>query len=308
MASASPPAAAPEPPALTSEALRDAISAADIRPRLEQLERIAAANGGNRAAGTAGYDASVDHVTAGLEAVGYRVERQPFTFAHGAAGQVASVNLVAERPGVEGARVLMLGAHLDSVPERAGINDNASGSMMLLALAEGLAQLAQPEHTVRFAFWGAEEPGLYGSSAYVDSLTVVERERLIAYLNFDMVGSPNYIRFIYDDRAAAPGSSEITRLFADHFESAGLAWDTFDLSGKTDHAPFAAARIPTGGLFSGGGELKTDAQAAAFGGTAGVPADACDDAACDTTANVNDAALEELSDAAADALVRLSQD
>lgn len=294
------------PPLLTSEALRAAIGATEIRPGLDELARIAAAHGGNRAAGTSGYDASVAYVSDRLERAGYRVERQPFVFTLGTE-RIESVNVLAERPGRDPSRVVMLGAHLDSVPDRAGINDNGSGSMTLLVLAERLAEFAPPDHSVRFAFWGAEEPGRFGSTAYVEALSPEERARIVAYLNFDMLGSPNHVRFVYADRGAAPGSEALTALFADYFESVGLAWDTFDLTGKSDHAPFSAAGIPTGGLFSGGGELKTDAQAVAFGGTAGVPADACNDAACDTTANVSDTALDEMADAVAHALARLAQ-
>ncbi|MGH2428221.1 MAG: M20/M25/M40 family metallo-hydrolase [Candidatus Limnocylindria bacterium] len=291
-------------PSLDSAGLREAVDTAAIRTHLQELQRIAEAHGGNRAAGTIGFDASVEYVAARLEAAGYAVERQPFSFPLNGDEEV-SVNLVAELPGRSASEVVMLGAHLDSVPGRAGINDNGSGSMMLLTLAERLPEFEQPDRTVRFAFWGAEEPGLYGSTAYVEGLDAAEREQLMAYLNFDMIGSPNHVRFIYDDREAAAGSEAITRLFSDYFDSAGLAWDTFDLSGKTDHAPFSRTGIPTGGLFSGGIELKTDAQAAAIGGTAGAPADPCNDRICDTTANVNDAALDEMADAAAHALATL---
>jgi len=53
---------------------------------------------------------------------------------------------------------------------------------------------------VRFAWWGAEEIGLIGSEYYVDKLAEdqEEFERLIAYFNYDMEASPNYVRFIYD--------------------------------------------------------------------------------------------------------------
>jgi aminopeptidase S len=289
-------------PALTSRALRDAIDVESVRAHLDRLQEIADSHGGNRAAGTAGYDASVDYVASLLEAAGYMVEQQAFPLPGGG----ASVNLIAERPGTDGPEVVMLGAHLDSIPGGPGINDNGSGSMTLLALAERLAEFERPRRTVRFAFWGAEELGELGSNSYVNALDASERQRLTAYLNFDMLGSPNYIRFVYDDRAASPGSAAITRLFADYFEAAGLAWEPIDLSGKSDHRGFSAAGIPTGGLFSGGMEHKTDAQAAAFGGTSGVPADPCSHRACDTITNLNDAVIDEMADAIADVLVRLA--
>ena len=56
----------------------------------------------------------------------------------------------------------------------------------------------KPENTVRFAWWAAEEQGLVGSADYVEGLSRVERDRIAVYLNYDMVGSPNYIFMVYD--------------------------------------------------------------------------------------------------------------
>ena len=75
-------------------------------------------------------------------------------------------NVIAERPGSP-RRVAMLGAHLDSVDEGPGINDNGSGVAVTLALAERL----RGRRGLRFGFWGAEELGLYGSRRYVASLS-----------------------------------------------------------------------------------------------------------------------------------------
>lgn len=279
------------------------MDAVAIRAHLAELQRIADDHGGNRAAGTPGFDASVEYVASRLEAAGYTVERQPFEFA----GQT-TLNVIAEVPGRDEAEVVMLGGHLDSVAAGPGINDNGSGTMTLLRLAELLATFEPPGHTVRFAFWAAEEPGTLGSIAYVGALPSEEQQRIAAYLNFDMLGSVNRIRFVYADSQAAPGSKAITDLFAGYFESVGLTWELIDLSGKSDHAPFSRAGIPTGGLFSGGRELKTDAQAAAFGGLAGQPADPCSDVACDTIADVSDTTLDEMADAVAHALVALAGD
>ena len=289
------------PAALTSAALRDAVSLAEIRTHLQELQRIADANGGNRATGTTGFDASVQYVAAQLEAAGYHVERQPFTV-----GQHASVNLLVERAGTMGDDVVMTGAHLDSVLAGPGINDNASGVATLLVFAQRLAQLPSPHRTIRLAFWGAEEGGPFGSAAYVDALPPAERDRIGVYLNFDMLGSPNFIRFVYDEPLAADGSAAITALFAAYFEDAGMAWEPIDLTGHADHGAFKDAGIPTGGLFSGGGAPKTDAQAADFGGTAGALADPCSDMACDTIANLSEVALDQMSDAVAHAIATLA--
>lgn len=297
-----PPSPSPTPSPLTSAGLRDAVAGADIRVHLEELQGIADAHGGNRATGTTGFDASVEYVASRLVAAGYEVTRQPFTIS-----QQASVNLLVERPGAIGDDVIMAGAHLDSVLAGPGINDNGSGVATLLVLAQRLAELPAPERTIRFAFWGAEEGGPFGSAVYVDALPPAERERIGAYLNLDMLGSPNFIRFVYDEPFAADGSDAITTLFADYFEDAGMAWEPIDLAGHADHGAFTSAGIPTGGLFSGGGEPKTDAQADAFGGSAGALADPCSDVACDTIANLSDVALDQLSDAAAHAIATLAE-
>ena len=62
--------------------------------------------------------------------------------------------------------VVMAGAHLDSVTAGPGINDNGSGSAAILETALMMAKI-KPENTLRFAWWGAEELGLVGSTAYV---------------------------------------------------------------------------------------------------------------------------------------------
>jgi aminopeptidase S len=187
-----------------------------------------------------------------------------------------------------------------------GINDNGTGVAVLLVIAERLTELPAPHRTVRLAFWGAEEGGPHGSRAYVGSLSPAERDRIGAYLNFDMLGSMNPIRFVYAEGGAAPGSEALTALFASYFDGEGRPWAPIDLEGHSDHGAFTDAGIPTGGLFSGGREPKTDAQAATFGGAAGAPADACSDQACDTIDNVNPAMLDEMADAIAHALATLA--
>lgn len=290
----------PTPSPLTSDALRATIEVADIRTHLEELQRITDANGGNRATGTIGFAASVEYVAEQLADAGYVVERQGF-----AVGSQASTNLLVERIGSSD-EVVMLGAHLDSVVAGPGINDNGTGVATLLVLAERLAVSPDPHRTIRLAFWGAEEGGPFGSLVYVDRLAPAQREGIVAYLNFDMLGSPNFIRFVYAEAGAARGSIELTDLFAAYLEGEGLAWEPIDLTGHADHGAFKSAGIPTGGLFSGGREPKTDAQAAAFGGIAGAPADPCSDAACDTIDNVNDVILDQMADAVAHAVATLA--
>ena len=96
----------------------------------------------------------------------------------------ASWNVVGELPGRSAARVL-LGAHVDSVEGSPGANDNASGVAAALEAAR-LLRSRPPAWTVEVAAFGAEEGGLFGSSAYARSH---HARGLAAMLNLDMVGA-----------------------------------------------------------------------------------------------------------------------
>ncbi len=194
-------------------------------------------------------------------------------------------NVIAESRAVAD-RVMMLGGHLDSVHDGPGINDNGSGAAALLEVARVLAE-QHPGVRARFAFWAGEEFGLLGSRAYVGSLESDALGEIAAYLNFDMLGSLNFVPFVYDSPAAAPGSKGIADFLVDFLEAAGVGAERHDIGAASDHASFDEVGIPTGGIFSGATEVKTDAQAERFGGTAGEQLDACYHLACDTVQNVN---------------------
>jgi Zn-dependent M28 family amino/carboxypeptidase len=214
-------------------------------------------------------------------------------------------SVFAELPGSDPDRVVMVGAHLDSAMNGPGINDDGSGIAALLELARALAG-TRPEATIRFALWAAEEPGLKGSSRYVTSLEQAQRDGLVAYLNVDMLGSPNGFIGVYDDAGAAPGSSEIRDRFGADLEAAGLAWEPVDTGGGSDHRPFMVAGVPTGGLFSGAAGIISPEQAERYGTTAGQPPDPCYHLACDDLANVDQDRLEELARSLARVVVELA--
>ncbi|WP_372790034.1 M28 family metallopeptidase [Paraconexibacter sp.] len=225
-----------------------------------------------------------------------------------------TANVLADSPTGNTGRTVVVGAHLDSVVEGPGINDNGSGSAQNLEIAEELPRaLKKPRNAVRFAFWGAEESGLLGSEHYVESLSQEQRDAIMANLNFDMVGSPNYVRFVYDGDGSAfgnpgpVGSDIIESLFVDAFGAKGLPTEPTAFDGRSDYGPFIAVGIPAGGTFSGAEGIKTPEQAATYGGTAGEAYDPCYHQACDTLANLDHQALSEFSDAAADVTVRLLQ-
>jgi Zn-dependent M28 family amino/carboxypeptidase len=247
--------------------------------------------------GTLGNDFTLDiGVTSVTQAVGEQLAATPGlvlrlktdTFR----GMAETYNVFAETPGGDPDNVVMVGAHLDSVDKGPGINDNGSGSAALLEVAEMMAKV-KVENKVRFAWWGAEEFGLVGSDHYVYDLTDEERAQIALYLNFDMIASPNYVRFVYDGDGSAfglagpSGSAQIEGLYEDFYASLGLAWEPTQISFRSDYAAFFDFGIPFGGLFTGAEGIKTPEQAAIFGGTAGISYDPCYHLACDTLDNIS---------------------
>jgi Zn-dependent M28 family amino/carboxypeptidase len=214
-------------------------------------------------------------------------------------------NVIAELAGRTDDNVVMAGAHLDSVPAGPGINDDGSGTAALLEIAQQIAKV-KPENTLRFAWWGGEEAGLVGSTAYVNSLSATERDRIALYTNYDMIGSPNYIQMVYDaDQSSFPapagvpipaGSAAIEDVYESYYTMVGEPYDDTQFSGRSDYQAFIVNGIPSGGLFTGAEQLKTAEQQAIWGGTTGAQFDPCYHQACDTFANNNDHALDVNSD------------
>ncbi|MEU3471465.1 amidohydrolase [Rhodococcus sp. 05-340-1] len=417
--------ATPDGPGLSAAVTEDALVG-----HLEQLEAIAAENDGNRAAGTAGYDASVDYVVSQLESAGFEVTTPEFEFetfeaqtqtlslagteipvfalsysptttaegitarvvgapagADGCeatdytgldlAGAVAVVprgvcafgvkqtvaaelgaaaaiivnnepgpldsgtlgdadtariptggvsqedgaavlaapevtltlvtetetttsrNIIAQTTTGSTENVVVTGAHLDSVPEGPGINDNGTGTAAVLETALQMGSAPEVTNAVRFAFWGAEENGLVGSTKYVEGLSDEDKQNIALYLNFDMIGSHNagYLAYDGDDSdqvgepAGPAGSDAIERTFVEHLAAEDVAVDGTDFDGRSDYGPFIEVGIPAGGVFSGADENKTAAQAEKWGGTADQTFDENYHTDQDTLANVDRAAL-----------------
>lgn len=221
-------------------------------------------------------------------------------------GLATTSNLLAESRHGDPDKVVMVGAHLDSVDAGPGINDNGTGAAAVLETAVQMGKV-KPRQKVRFALWGAEESGLVGSEHYVASLTQQEKDRIALYLNFDMIGSPNHVYMIYDGddsdaTGAGPGpgrSAEIEKLFERYYTERGLPFKGTDFDGRSDYGPFMDEGIAAGGLFTGAEGIKTEEEAALWGGTAGVAYDPCYHQACDGMDNVNWEALDVNADAVA---------
>ena len=169
-----------------------------------------------------------------------------------------------------------------------------------------MSEQQQPARTIRFGFWGAEEFGEFGSAAYVAGLDAAERSQIHAYLNLDMVASPNAGRFVYDEPDAPAGSDELrdaaygSALRSRHARRADQTSAGHRTTSASQHAG-----IPIGGVFSGLNPL-TPEQAALFGALPTEPADPCYHLACDTRSNINLDSAVTLGDAVATVLEKLA--
>ncbi|MFW2381796.1 MAG: M20/M25/M40 family metallo-hydrolase [Acidimicrobiales bacterium] len=231
-------------------------------------------------------------------------------------------NVIADLPGKNTDNVVMAGAHLDSVFEGPGVQDNGSGSAAILTVALALANNKKyvPENSLRFAWWGAEESGLIGSFEYFTNAefgllnTPEEVDKIAAYLNFDMIASPNFVYGVYDaDQSTFPapvpvpnGSAALEDLFEAYYTIEGVPYDDSEFSGRSDYQVFILLDIPASGLFTGAEVIKTPEQEAIWGGTAGDQFDPCYHLACDTFDNVGQDPLDVNVDAVAYAVYNLA--
>lgn len=285
------PASATQAPAAAPD-----IPVENVQAHLEAFESLAEENGGNRAHGQPGYEASINYLKEQLDEAGFETEVQEFT-----ARDATGYNLIADWPGASSDDVLVTGAHLDSTSAGPGINDNASGSAGVLETALAVAdQDLDTTQTLRFAWWGAEEVGLVGSGHYVDELPQDEVDKITGYLNFDMIASNNAGYFVYDDDA------ELEQVINGYFDEQGIATEPdTGADGASDHVAFLQAGIPAGGIFTGASRAMTEEQAEKWDGQAGEAFDNCYHRACDTTDNVNVTALDRNTDAIAHAVWQL---
>lgn len=217
--------------------------------------------------------------------------------------KVTSRNVLAQTKTGSTHDVVMVGAHLDSAPAGAGINDNGSGVAAVLETALQLGPLASVTNAVRFAFWGAEEKGINASSDYVVELSRDQLNDIALYLDFNMLGSPNAGFFTVDGDQSGPpgpgvvsgdipgGSAGIERTLAGYLNMAGKRPADMPLTSGTDYYPFMVAGVPIGGMTAGASQTKTHVQARLWGGQAGVWFDPNYQGARDTIDNINREAL-----------------
>ncbi|BBX84655.1 M28 family peptidase [Mycolicibacterium aubagnense] len=216
--------------------------------------------------------------------------------------------------------VVMVGAHLDSVKDGPGINDNGSGVAAVLETALQLGSAPKIVNAVRFAFWGAEEEGTIGSDRYIESLDGEALKDIALYMNFDMLASENAGYFSYDGNLSGPpvaddlvpripeGSAGIDRTFTAYLSGAGKQPQDYPFNARSDYDAFTRAGIPAGGLVAGDEENMNDEQARLWGGIAGKPFDPNYHKKTDTLAHINRTAMDIMGRGVAFGVGRYAQD
>ncbi|KAJ4286697.1 hypothetical protein N0V90_012949 [Kalmusia sp. IMI 367209] len=198
-------------------------------------------------------------------------------------------NIFAETIDGDPNNVIMLGGHLDSVVAGAGINDDGSGSSLVLEIKTALEKF-RVKNKVRFAWWGAEENGLLGSKYYTQHLNTSEASNILAYLNFDMVSRGYFGVFDGDGSthglAGPAGSDAIEKIFVEDMTKKGINVTAARFTGGSDYQSFFNIGKAVGGLHTG----------------TGVEQDPCYHQACDTIDNPNPTTLTVNAKAAAHVL------
>jgi len=206
---------------------------------------------------------------------------------------IQTTNILAQTLEGDQDNCVMLGGHSDSVAEGPGINDDGSGSLSLLEIATQLTKFSV-NNCVRFAWWAGEEEGLLGSDYYVSVLSPEENQKIRLFMDYDMLGSPNYAYQIYNATNAVnpTGSEELRDLYVDWYKAHDLPYTFIPFDGRSDYDAFIRNGIPGGGIATGAEGVKTKEEAKLFGGKAGDWYDPCYHQLCDDVSNVNLTAWE----------------
>ncbi|HEY9228013.1 MAG TPA: M20/M25/M40 family metallo-hydrolase, partial [Gemmatimonadaceae bacterium] len=158
-------------------------------------------------------------------------------------------NIIAEIPGTDPRlkdEVVMIGGHLDSWHSATGATDNADGATTVLEAARILKAVgARPKRTIRFALWGGEEQGLFGSRAWVaqhlaGDANKTERDKFSVYFNIDPGYGPVYGWFTEGNDAA----KAILDAWMEPFKDLSFRKNVVAGIGNTDHLSYTAQGVP----------------------------------------------------------------
>jgi aminopeptidase S len=283
------------------------VTGAGTVPHLIALQQIADQNAGHRASPSPGYGASVHYVVAVLRAAGLYVSTPsyPLSKRRQRADNTLCHNVLAQTRTGDPQRIVMVGAHLDSVRSGPGINDNGSGVAALLEIATGLGGSPPIRNAIRFAFWGSEEDNLRGSRQYLQQLSLDALEQIILYLNLDMIASYNAGYFVLGGEGKSRetygprGSEQVACILVEHLARAGVVARTTSFDRESDYASFIDAGIPSGGFWAGDRKRKSKKQARRWGGQADEPFDPSYHTRRDRLSRLNQTALDRFTRAVA---------
>lgn len=230
----------------------------DFKKLNQELKELSSSVMDGRRTGTDGNRKArvyiIDHLKQlGIERLvpGYE---QPFSVSQ--AGSLSEgtggVNILGVIPGKKD-ETIVISAHYDHLGNRDGkvyygADDNASGTVALLAMAEYFKKNT-PEHRIIIAFFDAEEMGLRGSRYFVNA-TDLEKEKIVLNINMDMVarGDKNelyacgtyYSPQLKPPVESVPKAEGISLLFGHDNPSSG----DNDWTNQSDQGSFHAKKIP----------------------------------------------------------------
>ena len=207
---------------------------------------------GPREATSRNFAKAADLVVARFKRLGYDVRRTTVRVPAGVSWGIpvrrgTSQNVIAEPTGFDPAKPhVVVGAHLDTVPQAPGAEDNASGIAVLLQLATMSAEQPQ-ELPVRFIAFGAEEPRgsgdalhHFGSRHIVSGLSGSQRRAVRAMVSLDRVG----VRADYVPVCSAHDSGDqLRRTIRTAGRRAGITTRSCT-NRASDHWTYAKAGIP----------------------------------------------------------------
>ena len=190
-------------------------------------------------------------------------------------------NVIAESKGGSSNHVVVVDAHLDAI-YGAGMLDNASGSATILDVAQQMKNV-NPLNKLRFIWFGGEELGLLGSTAYINSLSATDKSHIGYDLDADVTATPNYTIGVLDPAGPDLFTGTVSSTFPNRvYKASTVARDQaiayFDSIQKnhelfspvgTDAFNFNQVGIPASGLLTGQDCCKNQHEVDLFGGHLG---------------------------------------
>lgn len=247
---------------LQAEIPSDALESIRAEEAYEHVRVLASDEYGGREAGSPGEEKAAAYIERFLRqwALAPRGDERGYAQRFGSKKNFRNVIAVLEGAGASlKGEYVAIGAHFDHLGTSPrlkgdaifnGADDNASGTAVVLEIAQAFAGLSKrPARSILVCFWSAEEKGLLGSTHFVKQPTVPIGS-IVAYLNLDMVGRNSADELEIEGTGSSPQFRPLfervnRRLFQ------RLKFDVLEVKNDTDHFPFYQAGVPAVEFFSG---------------------------------------------------------